>query len=108
MVRSHQLPSSARVDARLNQNWLVGAAVNRLSETDAFAHGDTLWDAPLALIPRALWPDGPTNAGSGDLVNRYTDIKFGAGTSVGIGQVLEFYANFGTTGVMIGFALMGL
>ncbi|MGA2590649.1 MAG: hypothetical protein ABSH32_12090 [Bryobacteraceae bacterium] len=97
-----------RIDARLNQNWLVGAAVNRLHETDGYARGDTLWDALLALIPRALWPDKPILAGSGDLVNRYTDIKFAPGTSVGIGQVLEFYANFGTTGVVIGFAIMGL
>jgi hypothetical protein len=97
-----------RIDGRLNQNWLVGAAVNRLRETDGYARGDTLWDALLALIPRALWPEKPISAGSGDLVNRYTDIKFGAGTSVGIGQVLEFYANFGTTGVVVGFAIMGL
>jgi hypothetical protein len=97
-----------RIDGRLNQNWLVGAAVNRLRETDGYARGDTLWDALLALIPRALWPEKPIHAGSGDLVNRYTDIKFAEGTSVGIGQVLEFYANFGTTGVVIGFAIMGL
>jgi len=97
-----------RIDARLNQNWLVGAAVNRLHETDGYARGDTLWDALLALIPRAFWPDKPITAGSGDLVNRYTDIKFAPGTSVGVGQVLEFYANFGTTGVVIGFAIMGL
>jgi hypothetical protein len=97
-----------RIDARLNQNWLVGAAVNRLRETDGYARGDTLWDALVALIPRALWPDKPIQAGSGDLVNRYTDIKFAPGTSVGVGQVLEFYANFGTSGVVIGFAIMGL
>ena len=97
-----------RIDGRLNQNWLVGAAVNRLRETDGYARGDTLWDALLALIPRAIWPEKPIKAGSGDLVNRYTDIKFADGTSVGIGQVLEFYANFGTTGVVIGFAIMGL
>lgn len=97
-----------RIDVRLNQNWLVGAAVNRLHETDGYARGDTLWDALLALIPRALWPDKPVSAGSGDLVNRYTDVKFADGTSVGVGQVLEFYANFGTAGVVIGFAIMGL
>lgn len=96
------------IDGRLNQNWLVGAAVTRLRETDGYARGDTLWDALLALVPRALWPDKPVTAGSGDLVNRYTDVKFAPGTSVGIGQVLEFYANFGTIGVIIGFAIMGL
>jgi hypothetical protein len=97
-----------RVDGRLNQNYLVGAAVVRLSETGDFARGETLFDALLALIPRAFWPDKPLKAGSGDLVTRFTGIYFNsADTSVGIGQSLEFYANFGTIGVLIGFAIMG-
>jgi len=97
-----------RIDGRLNQNYLVGAAIARLAETDAYAHGDTLWDALLALIPRAVWPDKPMQAGSGDLVNRFTGISFTEGTSVGVGQVMEFYANFGTLGVVLGFMIMGV
>ncbi len=97
-----------KIDGRLNQNALVGGAVARLSETGDYAAGDTLWDALLALIPRAIWPDKPIQAGSGDLVNRFTGIRFAAGTSIGIGQALEFYANFGTLGVVIGFLLMGV
>jgi hypothetical protein len=96
-----------RVDARLNQNFLVGAAVARLSETDGYARGETLWDALLALVPRALWADKQVSAGSGTLVTRFTGIEFGSDTSVGIGQVLEFYGNFGTLGVVIGFLVMG-
>ncbi len=97
-----------RVDGRLNQNVLVGAAVFQLSQNQNFAHGDTLWDALLALIPRAIWPEKPIRAGSGNLVTRFTGIDFSEGTSVGVGQVLEFYANFGTTGVFIGFLIMGV
>jgi len=97
-----------RVDARLNQNFLVGAALARLAETDGYGRGETLWDALLALIPRAIWPDKPITAGSGNLVAQYTGIEFAAGTSVGVGQVLEFYANFGTIGVVIGFMIMGV
>jgi hypothetical protein len=97
-----------KIDGRLNQNALVGAAVARLSETGDYAAGDTLWDALLALIPRAIWPDKQIQAGSGDLVNRFTGIRFAPGTSVGIGQALEFYANFGTLGVVIGFMVMGV
>jgi hypothetical protein len=97
-----------RIDGRLNQNFLVGAAVYQLSQTQAYARGDTLWDALLALIPRALWPDKPIQAGSGDLVSRYTGIDFAEGTSVGVGQVMEFYLNFGTPGVVIGFIIMGV
>jgi hypothetical protein len=97
-----------RVDGRLNQNGLVGAAVIQLSQTDAYARGETFWDALLALIPRALWPQKPITAGSGNLVSRFTGIDFAEGTSIGIGQVLEFYANFGTVGVAIGFLIMGV
>jgi hypothetical protein len=46
-------------------------------------------------------------AGSGTVVSQYTGIQFAAGTSVGVGQVMEFYINFGTWGIIIGFALVG-
>lgn len=36
-----------------------------------------------------------------------TGITFAEGTSVGAGQVLEFYANFGWLGVVVGFAAFG-
>jgi len=97
-----------RIDGRLNQNFLVGAAVYQLGQTQNFARGETLWDALLALIPRAIWPEKPITAGSGNLVSRYTGIDFAEGTSVGVGQVMEFYLNFGTPGVVIGFIVMGV
>jgi len=97
-----------RIDARLNQNFLVGAAVYQLGQTQDYARGETLWDALLALIPRALWPDKPIEAGSGNLASRYTGVDFAEGTSVGVGQVLEFYLNFGTLGVIVGFIVMGV
>jgi hypothetical protein len=96
-----------RIDVRMNQNLLVGRAVARLSETQDFANGETVWSALVALVPRALWPDKPVVAGSGDLVSHYTGLHFGEFTSVGIGQVLEFYINFGTIGVIVGFLLLG-
>jgi hypothetical protein len=71
-------------------------------------NGRTLSDAFLALVPRLLWPDKPITAGSGHLVTELTGIQYAGGTSVGIGQVLEFYGNFGTTGVVIGFMIIGL
>lgn len=96
-----------RLDGRLNQSLLVGQAVSYIAETGGFAHGATLWDALLSLIPRALWPDKTITAGSGNIVTEYTGVQYAAGTSVGIGHVMEFYINFGTWGVIIGFALMG-
>lgn len=98
-----------RVDSRLNQNFLVGAAVLRLDRgLVPFADGATLEDAALSLVPRVLWPNKPVVGGSGDLVSTYTGIRFAAGTSVGVGQVLECYINFGRTGVALGFFAIGL
>jgi hypothetical protein len=96
------------IDTRLNQSFLVGLAVSRLSDIGGYAHGQTLWEALLALVPRALWPDKPLQAGSGNMVTEYTGLTFAAGTSVGIGQVMEFYVNFATFGVIVGFMLMGV
>jgi len=97
-----------RVDLRLNQNYLVGLGVEYLEQhPDAFANGETILEAVLAPIPRALWPDKPSAAGSGDLVTRFTGVPFAEGTSVGIGQVMELYVNFATPGVFVGFILLG-
>lgn len=97
-----------RIERRLNQNFLIGAAVVYLeSGAVPYAQGDTFVDAVLALVPRAFWPDKPMQAGSGQLVTTYTGIHFVDGTSVGIGQVMEFYVNFGTAGVMGGFLIIG-
>lgn len=97
-----------RIDVRLNQNFLVGAAVENLhSRAVPYARGETVKDAFLSLIPRALWPDKPIYAGSPDIVSRYTQIRFERGTSVGVGQVMEFFINFGWLGVFMGFVLLG-
>jgi hypothetical protein len=99
----------SRVDGRLNQSALVGASVAYLGERHKdYAWGDTLLDGFLALIPRAIWPDKPMKAGSGTLVADYTGIPYdNTTTAVGVGQVMEFYINFGTAGVVAGFLFMG-
>jgi hypothetical protein len=94
------------LDGRLNQNWLVGEGIMRHRE-DAVGllYGATvpLW----ALIPRAIWPDKPDVGGGQDWVTQFTGITFAENTSVGVGQVLEFYMNFGMPGVLVGFAVLG-
>jgi hypothetical protein len=97
------------IDLRLNQNILVGRAVHVLEagRTD-YANGETLWSAIIAVIPRALWPDKPVYAGSAGLVTRFTGMEFARGTSVGIGQVMELYVNFGAGGVLVGYVLLGM
>jgi hypothetical protein len=96
----------AAIDERLNQNFLVGAAIAYHEDGFApFAYGETmpLW----ALIPRAVWPDKPGVGGSADVVSEFTGLRFVEGTSVGVGQVLEFYINFGIPGVAVGFFGLG-
>jgi len=97
-----------RVDDRLNQNVFIGAAVSQLSESQVYAYGETLRHAFLALVPRVLWPEKPVFGGSGNLVREYTGFRFSEGTSIGVGQVLEFYINFGTLGVVVGFLVFGV
>lgn len=94
------------LDARLNQNFLVGAGISRheagLSD---YLYGESL---PLWIfVPRVLWADKPGVGGSGTFVSDFTGIHFDQTTSVGIGQVLEFYMNFGTIGVIFGFLVLG-
>src|SRR5437879_3804161 len=97
----------AAIDGRLNQNYLVGRVVRTIElGQQQFAYGETLYEAALALVPRILWPDKPVVAGSGDSVSRYTRIRFAAGTSVGIGQVMEIYIHFVTLGVGAGFLII--
>lgn len=97
-----------RIDERLNQNFLVGASGQYLEAGMAdFAQGATVRDAFLALVPRALWSGKSTAAGSGYLVSDYTGMTFAEGTSVGIGQIMEFYINFGATGVFVGCLIVG-
>jgi hypothetical protein len=96
----------AAIDGRLNQNFLVGAAEIYIDSTKQWAAGETLWKAALAMIPRLLWPDKPPTT-SGALVSEYTGIQFAKGTSVGIGQVMEFYVNFGSPMVFAGFFVFG-
>jgi hypothetical protein len=96
------------IDGRLNQNLLVGTAVERLQSGQvAFANGSTIIQIAAALIPRAIWPNKPQVGGGGSVVREFTGRYFLEGTAVGNGQVLEFYVNFATWGVIGGFLLYG-
>jgi hypothetical protein len=94
------------LDGRLNQNDMLGTGIIRHQAGEVellYGSNFPLW----ALIPRAIWPDKPAVGGGQDLVTQFTGIRFEEGTSVGAGQVLEFYANFGISGVIAGFAGIG-
>jgi hypothetical protein len=100
-------PTQARaLDLRLNQNWLVGLAIEFHEDVGVpFAYGGTvpLW----GLIPRAVWPDKPEVGGGRSVITDFTGFEVAEGTSYGAGQVLEFYVNFGIPGVLISFCGLG-
>jgi len=97
------------IDERINQNVLVGQAVDHLAAGAVpYARGVTLWWAVIAVIPRIVWEDKPIVAGGGNVASYFTGINFSEGTSVGIGHIMEFYINFGAAGVVVGLFLMGV
>ena len=97
-----------RIEGRLNQNDLVGRAVYMLDNGEVFfARGETFRLALIAIVPRIFWPSKPVVAGSPDIVSYYTGLYFAQGTSVGVGQVMEGYINFGTGGVIAVFLFLG-
>lgn len=96
------------IDVRMNQNHLVGTCVNYMERSGMeFEHGKTLAVAAVAWVPRLLWPGKPVTGGSGGIVAKHTGMSFGEGTSVGVGQIMEFFINFGHLGVVIGLGVMG-
>jgi len=98
-----------RIEERINQNILIGSAVEYLqSGGNKYAYGKTLWEALVALIPRIFWREKNIFAGSGNIVSEYTGLVFSEDTSVGVGQIMEFYINFGRSGVIIGFLVLGI
>jgi len=97
-----------RIDQRLNQDYLLGASVAYLEGGSVgLAHGSTIMESLYALVPRAVWANKPVVGGSGELVSIYTGLRFAEGTSVGIGQVMEAYINFGRDGVIVCFLFFG-
>lgn len=97
------------LDRRMNQNHFISLAQDRLQYGEMeFLYGRSVWEGVLALVPRAFWPDKPVFGGSGDLVREATGLDLNRDTSWGVGNVLEFYINYGYAGVIVGFLLLGL
>jgi len=97
------------VDIRMNQNWLVGVAVESVETgRTEISYGQSLLVAAVAWIPRAIWADKPVSAGSGNLVSDITGLEFDKQTSIGASHWLELYANFGIWGMTIGMFLLGV
>lgn len=96
------------LDVRLNQNMFVGLSAYRLQQGQVdFLNGTSVTDGLISMIPRAFWPDKPTTAGSGQIVAEMTGMRLNQDTSWGVGNVMEFYINFGVPGLVGGFLALG-
>jgi hypothetical protein len=97
----------APIDGRFNYNWLTGLTVQRIQTNIVdYAYGETIVDAVLMLIPRAIWPDKPVFQGDNSVVWEYAGYRLLGGTLLP-GSLMESYLNFGTFGVVVIFALLG-
>jgi len=96
------------LDLRLNQNYFVGLAATRIRNGEVdYLYGRSLWEGVLSLVPRILWPDKPVFAGSPGIVSEMTGLILSETTSWGVGNVMEFYINFGIPGMVVGFLVLG-
>jgi hypothetical protein len=97
------------LDERLNQNFFVGLAAERLADGAVdYKWGWSLAEAAISLVPRMIWPDKPVYGGSPAIVREMTGMDLSDSTSWGVGNVMEFYINFNIAGVIVGFILLGM
>ncbi|MCS4034715.1 hypothetical protein GGQ02_003125 [Salinibacter ruber] len=98
----------AHIQGRMSQNLLLGQAISRTTRRGNYGEGETIKEAFLSVIPRAIWPEKPAVAGGHELASKYTGRSFYGNTSVGVGHVMELYVNFGRIGVIFGFLAIGM
>lgn len=97
------------LDQRLNQNYFIGLAAYRLERGQVdFLLGRSIKEGLISLVPRVIWPEKPVLGGSGDIVPEMTGLALDrTNTAWGVGSVMEFYVNFGVTGILFGFLILG-
>lgn len=107
------------VAATVRQGWRLIA--HRSANTDLLAdvirrtpHPIPFWDGYTyrsligAFVPRLLWPDKPMKTLGQDFGHRYAYLNpWDRHTSINLPLLVEFFANFGELGVLIGMLLVG-
>jgi hypothetical protein len=93
------------LDMRMNQNVIVGKAVETLQQGSVgFENGSVIAMAFLGWVPRALWPGKPERGGSAAVV-KYTGKVVTSAVTFGTGPIFDAYLDFGNFSV---FAVMGV
>src|SRR5262249_1123303 len=86
----------------------VGAAAKRTEDGQVnYLNGRPVWEALMAVIPRALWPEKPVFGRSPKIVAEMTGLKLSPTTPGGVGTCRDSYMNFGMSGLDAGFLLLG-
>jgi hypothetical protein len=88
---------------------LLADVVRQTGSTVPFWGGETYLSLVGFAVPRFIWPSKPTKTLGQDFGHRYGYLdSWDTWTSINLPFLVEFYANFGEIGVLIGMMIVGL
>ena len=88
---------------------LLADVVRQTGSTVPFWGGETYLSLVGFAVPRFIWPSKPTKTLGQDFGHRYGYLdSWDTWTSINLPFLIEFYANFGEIGVLIGMVVAGL
>jgi hypothetical protein len=110
------------LEPNLNTNSAQHVFISRLNHISMFSYviavtpnfiphwkGETYRTLFTSFIPRALWPEKPKSNIGQDFGHRYGILQmYDQGTAINLPWLIEFYINFGKTGVIVGMFLIGI
>ncbi|HEX8847962.1 MAG TPA: hypothetical protein VF761_00345 [Gemmatimonadaceae bacterium] len=88
---------------------LLADVVQRTPRDIPYWGGHTYLSLVGLAVPRVLWPNKPTKTLGQDFGHRYSFIEtWDTSTSINVPFLIEFYMNFGMTGVLVGMFITGM
>lgn len=98
----------AEMAVRYNQGWIINRIMLWVPDLEPYARGETVISATKAsLLPRFLSAE-KARAGGRENMARFAGLELGEKTSMNLGFAGEMYANFGSTGGIIGCGVYAL
>lgn len=93
---------------RLSGHVLLSKVVERTPSKVPYWNGETYKPTLTNIIPRIIWPEKPREMTGQSFAHRYEMIApENTTTSINMPWVIEMYANFGRSGILLGMALVG-
>jgi hypothetical protein len=101
--------SQQQLSTRLSHIYVFSQVVNMTPYQVQFWDGGSYAYFLYSYIPRFLWPDKPESTIGNEFGHRYSFLSADDNeTSWNLPWLIEFYANYGSLGVIIGMALVGI